>query len=131
MCFLETHLPLPPKHVHLIVSHARVLLEQGRADLLVKLGKELLLPEAQGAGVMAADVFDMLDNEGPLGLDGDVVQQLGDRRQISAGEDVLVDETGSLVSMALTAARDFPFSCVRSPLTQSAANTPGACPRAW
>jgi hypothetical protein len=51
---------------------------------------------------MTANVLDLLHDERALGLGRDVVEQLGDRREIPAGEDVMVDEAVTVVSIILS-----------------------------
>ena len=70
-----------------------MFLHQSRADLGIKIHEEPLLPDTQGPGVMAADVLDVFHDERAVGLGGDVIQQLGDGREIPTWEYVVVDET--------------------------------------
>lgn len=69
-----------------------MLPEEGRPDLALKGAHKLLAPQPQRTRIVAANIFDVLDNERALGLGGDVVEQLGDGRQVAAGEYVMGDE---------------------------------------
>lgn len=73
---------------------------------------------------MASDVQNSLDDQSPLGLSTDVADQLGYRRKVAAGEDVVVDETVFL-SVASDLAQGFLV------LTPRFLSTPRICPRAW
>jgi len=90
-----SYLPLAPEHIDLALIHIWMLDLECRGDLLLKVRKELLLPEAQSLGIVTADVLNLLHDEGARRLIGDVVDELRCGRKVSAGEYVVVDEAVS------------------------------------
>lgn len=61
-------------------------------DLGVKAVHEVFTPQSECLGVVASDIANLLHNKCPLRFDADVVDQLRDRREVAAREDVMVDE---------------------------------------
>ena len=73
-----------------------MLPQQRRPDALLEVAQEVLAPQAQRLGVVAADVLDAVDDQAAAGAGVGAAHQLADRRQVAAGEDVSADEVGAL-----------------------------------
>lgn len=57
-----------------------------------ELVQKLIPPESEGSSIMATNIFDILNNQSAIGLVTNVIQKLGNGRQIASWEDVMVDK---------------------------------------
>ena len=57
-----SYLPLPLEHLDVLRIHIRVLPQQRRPNAGVKVAQEVLAPQAQRLGIMAANVLNTVDD---------------------------------------------------------------------
>ena len=87
-----TYLPLLSKHFNSGFRHMRMLLLETLADLGIEICEKAFLPQSQGLGIVASDIFDFLDDQGALRFLADMVEQLCNGREVTTGKYIMVYE---------------------------------------
>lgn len=85
-------LPFTSEKLDISLRHALVLPQQRRPYARREIRHKLLVPAAQRARIVRANVGDGVDNQRAARAERNVVHELADSRQVSAGENVAPDE---------------------------------------